>query len=105
MTVGQTDWQVETASKVKHVRPILVIGAQKSRTSYLFNLLEQDPNVARTTLKEPKIFSKPCHDECSFQSFYELRPEHRFAIDASTSYMHVAGTAEHVAARWALTYP
>lgn len=74
--------------------PILLIGAQKSGSSFLFRLIAQDPSIARAKLKGPKIFSKPMHDDSDFLSHFNYGRNHRYVLDGSDSYLHVAGTAE-----------
>lgn len=81
------------------IKPLFIIGAQKAGTSYLFRLLTQDPTVARAEKKEPKFFSKPRFDSADFLSVFEIGSHHRFALDASVSYLHVQGTAEQIAVR------
>ncbi|SFC96473.1 Sulfotransferase domain-containing protein [Thiohalospira halophila DSM 15071] len=85
--------------------PILLIGAQKSGSSYLFRLIAQEPCIARAPLKEPKILSKPMHDGSDFLSHFSISPDDRFALDGSTSYLHVAGTAERAAAQLGTDIP
>lgn len=75
------------------VIPILLIGAQKSGSSYLFRLIEQHPLIARSKVKGPKILSKPMHDGSDFLSHFEVQPNHRFVLDGSDSYLHVEGTS------------
>jgi hypothetical protein len=75
------------------VFPILLIGAQKSGSSYLFRLIEQHPLIARSKVKGPKILSKPMYDDSDFFSHFEVQPNHRFVLDGSDSYLHVEGTA------------
>lgn len=87
------------------ITPILIIGAQKSGTSYLFRLLADDPVIARATSKGPNIFCKPANDTASFLSHFNLEPQHRFALDGSDPYMHVAGTAERVERRLGTDMP
>lgn len=83
----------------------MLIGAQKSGTTYLFNLLEQDALIARASSKEPMIFSSPRNDRKDFFSFFQLNASCRFALDASTSYLHVEGTADRVAERLGTEFP
>jgi hypothetical protein len=73
--------------------PILLIGAQKSGSSYLFRLIAQDPSVGRAQLKEPKVLSKPMYDGTDFFSHFNIRVGRQFVLDGSTSYLHVNGTA------------
>lgn len=87
------------------VQPFLLIGAQKSGTSFLFNILARDPAIAVAARKEPMIFSKPCHDDVPFLSFFDAGPGHRFALDGSASYLHVPGTARQVASRLGTDLP
>lgn len=86
-------------------KPIFLIGAQKSGSTYLFRILAHDPLVAQADLKEPKIFSKPCNDGSDFFSFFKPNSDQTCAIDASTSYLHVQGCAERVAARFGTDIP
>lgn len=76
------------------IKPLLLIGAQKSGSSYLFRLIEQDDQVARANLKGPKILSKPMHDGSDYLSHFNFGPQHRYVLDGSDSYLHVIGTAE-----------
>lgn len=80
--------------------PILLIGAQKSGSSYLFNLMEQDPSVARARLKGPKILSKPMYAESNFYLHFNVGPDHCYVLDGSDSYLHVPGTAERAASKF-----
>lgn len=89
----------------QQVIPILLIGAQKSGSSYLFRLIAQDPFIARARLKEPKILSKPMHDGTAFLSHFSIGPDHRFVLDGSVSYLHVAGTAARAAAELGTDIP
>lgn len=97
--------ELKPTSRMHAPVPILLIGAQKSGSSYLFRLIAQDPTIAQARLKEPKIFSKPMHDRDEFLSFFRIAPEHIFVLDGSVSYMHVAGTAEQVARRLGTIMP
>lgn len=94
-----------TATSSQQVVPILLIGAQKSGSSYLFRLIAQDPSIARARLKEPKILSKPMHDGSAFLSHFSIGPDHRFVLDGSVSYLHVAGTAARAAAELGTDIP
>lgn len=85
--------------------PILLIGAQKSGSTYLFNLIAQDTAIARARLKEPKILSKPMYDDSEFLCHFNIGPGHHFVLDGSTSYLHVAGTAERGAAQLGTDVP
>lgn len=77
--------------------PILLIGAQKSGSSYLYRLIAQDNAVSVAHLAEPKIFSKPRFMSSNFFSHFQVSKHHKFVLDGSTSYLHVNGTAERVA--------
>lgn len=85
--------------------PILLIGAQKSGSTYLFRLIAQDSSIARAQLKEPKILSMPMHDGSEFMSHFSVRAEHRFVLDGSVSYLHVSGTAERAVAQLGTDIP
>lgn len=85
--------------------PILLIGAQKSGSSFLFRLIAQDPTIGQAKLKEPKILSKPKHDRSDFFSHFNIATTHRFVLDGSTSYLHVAGTAERAASQLGTAIP
>lgn len=84
---------------------VLLIGAQKCGSTYLFNMIAEDPSVARARLKEPKILSKPMHDGSDFLSHFCISADHRFVLDGSTSYLHVSGTAERAAAQLGTNVP
>lgn len=77
--------------------PILLIGAQKAGSSYLFRLIAQDNSFAVAQLAEPKIFSKPMYSQSEFVSHFHIQSHHKFILDGSTSYLHVVGTAERAA--------
>lgn len=89
----------------ENVIPILLIGSQKSGSSYLFRLIEQHPSIARAKLKEPKILSKPMYDGSNFISHFRVQPDHRFVLDGSVSYLHVPGTAQRAAAQLGADIP
>ena len=85
--------------------PLLLIGAQKSGTSSLYDLLVQDSQIAKSDVKELKIFSKPFNLDNAFDSYFFCTANQRYALDASASYMHVQGTAENVASRLGVDVP
>lgn len=67
----------------------LIIGAMKCGTTSLFYYLSEHPQVSAAEDKEPHFFS----DDCTFtkgitwyQSLWEWKPEHRIALEASTTY-------------------
>lgn len=93
------------SSDVSDVCPVFLIGAQKAGTSFLFELLVQNSGFAQSQEKEPKFFSKPRCDKLDFWDLFYIEPHHRFLIDASASYLHVAGTAEQIADRLGVNIP
>lgn len=82
------------SAQTKKLQPVLLIGAQKSGSSYLYNLLTQDPIFATAKLKEPKIFATVERQGLDFFSFFEISEQKRIAIDATTAYLHIACVAE-----------
>ena len=75
---------------------LLIIGAMKCGTTYLFNLLEQHPEIAGCLQKEPNFFS--AHPNTSnpkwnfgmdyYRSLWSNwdKKMHKYAMEASTSY-------------------
>lgn len=69
---------------------ILIIGAMKSGTSTLFNILGQHPEIAPCHNKEPGFFAFPEIWEKGFEwyeSLWDFEPGvHRHALEATTDY-------------------
>lgn len=73
-----------------------IIGAMKSGTTTLMNIIESHPEVCPTTNKEPEFFSKgisegQAYDGGDIESYLKLwsawdPKAHKIAIDASTNY-------------------
>lgn len=59
-------------------------------------MLKQHPRILAAFPKEPMFFSKPCNDSNQYDLLYSHYANHRYHyfLDASASYLHVAGTAE-----------
>lgn len=76
---------------------LLLIGAQKSGTTYLHNLLAQDKSIAAHLKKEPKYFAKPKFEGIDYHSMFEFSPGSSVVLDSSAAYLHVEGTAERAA--------
>lgn len=76
---------------------LLLIGAQKSGTTYLHNLLAQDPRIAVHPKKEPKYFAMPKFAGRDYHSMFQFLPGSEVLLDSSASYLHVQGTAERAA--------
>lgn len=68
----------------------LIIGAMKSGTTTLFELLAQHPQVCACNVKEPRFFSIDAHWERGWDWYTELwdwdPSTHRVALEASTNY-------------------
>ncbi|MBY8978136.1 sulfotransferase [Rhodobacteraceae bacterium NNCM2] len=84
---------------------ILIIGAMKSGTTTLFDLLAQHPEIAPCHPKEPGFFAFDAQWEKGFdwyESLFEFEPgTHRYGLDGSTDYAKhpfVTGVAERLAA-------
>ncbi|MEM8698087.1 MAG: sulfotransferase [Pseudomonadota bacterium] len=69
---------------------ILIIGAMKSGTTTLFDLLAQHPEIAPAEPKEPGFFAfDPLWDQgfAHYESLFAFDPaKHRYALDGSTDY-------------------
>jgi hypothetical protein len=83
----------------------LIIGAMKSATTSLFDLLSQHPEIAVSSVKEPGYFERPDAPEQGWDEYLSLwtwDPEgHAVALEASTSYSKVPwvpGVPERIAA-------
>lgn len=93
---------IDTPDECIEPSPLFLIGAQKSGSTFLYEIISQDPEFATSDEKEPSFFSKPCYDRSKFQKLFSLSKESRFMLDASTSYLHVAGTSEQIEKRLGL---
>lgn len=71
---------------------VLIIGAMKCGTTSLFHYLAEHPQIAPAKNKEPHFFSEYHKFEkgmSRYQSLWDFKPEHRWAMEASTTYtMH-----------------
>ena len=78
------------------MKHLLLIGAQKAGSTFLYSLLRQHPRILAAVPKEPMFFSKPCNDSTEYDVLYSHYTNHHYDyfLDASASYLHVAGTAE-----------
>lgn len=69
---------------------VLIIGAMKSGTSALFDLLAQHPQVCPAITKEPEFFSEHQRHGMPVERYEELwrfdAGRHRVALEASTGY-------------------
>lgn len=69
---------------------ILIIGAMKSGTSTLFELLSQHPEICASKIKEPEYFSQKQSHKASLTSYEDLwdfhSSIHSFFMEASTGY-------------------
>lgn len=81
------------------MRYLLLIGAQKSGTTYLHNLVAQDPNIAVHPKKEPKYFAKKMYGDLDYHSMFRLSDSSTVILDSSAAYLHVNGTADRVVSR------
>jgi hypothetical protein len=67
----------------------LVIGAMKSGTTSLFEVLAQHPEVAPCRVKEPDFFSEAANFERGwdwYRGLWDWKSDHRVALEASASY-------------------
>jgi hypothetical protein len=83
----------------------LIIGAMKSGTTTLFDLLAQHPDVAACLEKEPSFFSED-RTEAEWEGYLDLwewnAEAHKIAVEASTSYAKapwIQGVPRRIAAR------
>lgn len=83
----------------------LIIGAMKSGTSALFDLLSQHPSICPSRVKEPEYFSAHQGHGLAVQHYRQLwdfdPQRHRVALEASTGYAKYPqeqGVAERIAA-------
>lgn len=74
---------------------ILLVGAQKAGSTYLHNLLAQDPVIAVHPKKEPHYFSKNFAGR-SYHSFFRINQKTDVILDSSAMYLHIDGTADRV---------
>lgn len=67
---------------------LMIIGAQKSATTSLFELLREHPKLAPCKSKEPQFFSHEKDWESKIKSYEEkfLKEDGQIAFEASTSY-------------------
>ncbi len=79
------------------MKHLLLVGAQKSGTTYLHNLLAQDPAIAVHRRKEPKYFAKPRFEGTDYLAMFEGVAAAEAVLDSSAAYLHVAGTATRAA--------
>lgn len=84
----------------------LIIGAMKSGTSALFDLLCQHPQVCAAKVKEPEFFTEHQGHGLQvdrYEELWDFVPEtHRVALEASTGYTKFpqeTGVAERIAER------
>lgn len=67
----------------------LLLGAMKAGTTALYRLLCQHPALCECSEKEPAFFAQPANRAKGldwYRGLWDWRPEHRWAIEASTSY-------------------
>jgi hypothetical protein len=82
----------------------LIIGAMKSGTTSLFEILTQHPEVAGARIKEPDFFSEPAVFERGwdwYRGLWDWRGGHTVALEASVSYTKApiwAGVPQRIAA-------
>lgn len=84
---------------------VMIIGAMKSGTSALFELLAQHPQVCPSRTKEPEFFSRDQAHGLAvdrYEDLWDFNPAiHRAALEASTGYTkfpHEAGVPTRIAA-------
>ncbi|MBK6621208.1 MAG: sulfotransferase [Saprospirales bacterium] len=82
---------------------VLIIGAMKSGTSTLFELLSQHPAICPSRIKEPEFFSRnQSHrvDLPDYEALWDFQPQiHSYYIEASTGYSKFpeeTGVAERI---------
>ena len=87
----------ETAGGVAEVRPnLLIIGAQKCGTTWLFKWLKAHPDIAMAQGKEINVLQQAGASLASFAPFFPDGPGRRYSGEASTSYLWTQ-TAESMA--------
>ena len=68
----------------------IIIGAMKSGTTTLFDLLQQHPEIACSKIKEPDFFSENSDPNQHWDEYLDLwdwdPDRHKIALEASTSY-------------------
>jgi hypothetical protein len=87
----------------------LIIGAMKAGTTLLWDVLSQHPDVYMSKLKEPNYFAclsedtpdlegvrEPIRHLADYQSLFTHAGSAVAIGEASTSYLHTIGTAEHI---------
>jgi len=71
----------------------LIIGAMKCGTTSLFSYLAQHPQISACSEKEPKFFTNTYKWNRGFEWYQNLwnwnPPEHKIALEASTSYTRI----------------
>src|SRR5690554_1075006 len=76
--------------QTKQIQPIFLIGAMKSGTTTLSEYLKIHPEICFPPEKEPDYFAqrfaKLKYQDKSFLELFNLNQQHRFVVDASTSY-------------------
>lgn len=74
----------------KELQTIFLIGAMKCGTTTLTAYLKQHPEICFAVEKEPDYFAqrfaKLKYQDKSFLELFNLNQQHRFVVDASTSY-------------------
>jgi hypothetical protein len=73
-------------------RFLIIIGAMKAGTTYLYNLLRQHPAICSASNKEPNYFVE--HEQPSLQGYSDCFPEwdeniHKYALEGSVNYTKV----------------
>jgi hypothetical protein len=79
---------------------IFIIGAQKSATSSLYEVLVSSPDICAEGEKEKHFFDSPeFYSDTGLENYYAQFIDCRyrqFTVDASPRYIQVAGTAERI---------
>jgi hypothetical protein len=78
------------------MRNLLLIGAQKSGSTYLHNLLAQDPKIGVHAAKEPYYFTKEKFLGTDYHSLFNITERTEVILDSSVTYLHTKGTADRV---------
>ena len=75
---------------------VFIIGAMKSGTTSLFQLLSQHPSISPCRTKEPEFFGSD-FSESEWQEYDALwdwdEETHRYALEASTGYTKAPGSS------------
>lgn len=102
MVIKSMDNQREVATKLQPDSFLFIIGAMKSGTTSLFEILSQHPNICASKTKEPDYFIKDrdLGEQHEYLSLWDWHANtHRYALESSVAYTkfpHIKGVPERI---------